>query len=417
MTENETPIEKSLDSSIELMRDGYLFIKKRVDQHHSDVFRTRLFMQNVICISGREAAEIFYDPDLFQRHNAAPKQVLKTLFGENAIQTMDGDAHLSRKKLFISLMTQRHQEQLANLVMEQLQASIDKWMHKKTIVLFDEMKLILCRAVCQWAGVPLDTSEIEERANDFYAMIDGFGGIGERYLLGKESRSRAEKWIEAIIADVRSGKFVPDEDSPLWVIAFYKEQDSNLLDNHMAAVELINVLRPVIAVAIYIAFAAKTLHERPEYIEKIKENNENYLQTFAQEIRRYYPLTPFLAARVKKDFNWQQCEFSKDMLVLLDIYGTDHDSRIWDNPNEFRPERFVNWQKNLYKFIPQGGGDAAQGHRCPGEGITVEILKTSINFLINNIEYNVPYQDLDYSLNRIPTFPNSGFVMNNIRRK
>ncbi|GIP16113.1 hypothetical protein J40TS1_17550 [Paenibacillus montaniterrae] len=67
-------------------------------------------------------------------------------------------------------------------------------------------------------------------------------------------------------------------------------------------------------------------------------------------------------------------------------------------------------------FVPQGGGDPAQGHRCPGEGITVELMKATLDFLVNQIEYEVPAQDLNYKLNRMPTYPESGFVMSNVKR-
>ena len=58
-----------------------------------------------------------------------------------------------------------------------------------------------------------------------------------------------------------------------------------------------------------------------------------------------------------------------------------------------------------FTFIPQGGGDPAKGHRCPGEHITVEIMKATIEFLLHRIAYQVPAQNLQYSLSRIPTFP------------
>jgi len=105
------------------------------------------------------------------------------------------------------------------------------------------------------------------------------------------------------------------------------------------------------------------------------------------------------------------------MLVLLDVYGTNHDSRIWDKPYEFCPERFKEWEDNLFNFIPQGGGNPFKGHRCPGENITVEIMKVYLDFLVNKIEFETPDQDLTYSLVRMPTLPKSGFVIKNVRRK
>lgn len=185
----------------------------------------------------------------------------------------------------------------------------------------------------------------------------------------------------------------------------------------MAAVELINVLRPIVAISTFITFSALALHEHPKCKEKLLVGDGNVFEMFVQEVRRYYPFAPFIGARVRKNFIWNQYEFKEEMLVLLDIYGTNHDSRIWENPYEFQPERFKEWKGNSFDFIPQGGGTPDKGHRCPGEGITIEIMKASLDFLVNKIEFEVPDQDLSYSLVKMPTLPESEFVMSNIKRK
>lgn len=418
MSMNEqVPYDKSLDNSLTLMREGYLFIRNRVDQYQSDLFEARLLGQKVICMSGEEAAKVFYDPERFQKNGAVPKRIQKTLFGVDAIQTMDGEAHIHRKLLFMSLMTPPLQRLLAEFAMAQWQASVSKWAGAKKVVLFDEAKDILCRIACHWAGVPLLESEVKERADDFIAMVDAFGAVGPRHWKGRKARSRAEGWIREVIEDVRDGKLKAEEGSALFAMAFHRELDGRQLDTQMAAIELINVLRPIVAIATFITFTALALHEHPECKEKLQSGNSNYLEMFVQEVRRYYPFGPFLGARVRKNFIWNQCEFKAGMLVLLDVYGTSHDSRLWKSPNEFRPERFKEWKSSLFDFIPQGGGDPAKGHRCPGEGITVEVMKVSLDFLVNKIEFEVPDQDLSYSLVKMPTLPESGFKMSNIRRK
>jgi fatty-acid peroxygenase len=418
MSKNEqVPQDQSLDISLNLMQEGYLFINNRVDRFQSNLFEARFLGQKIICMSGEKAAKVFYDPERFQKNGATPKRVQKTLFGVNAVQTMDGEAHIHRKLLFLSLMTPFHQNRLANLAKEQWETSISKWEIVDQIVLFEETKDILCRIACHWAGVPLRESEVKERADDFYAMVDSFGAIGPRHWKGRIARNITEEWIRKVIEDVHAGKVKAEEGSALYEMAFHRQFDGRQLDPQMAAVELINVLRPIVAIATFITFTALALHEHPKYKEQLRSGNNHDLEMFVQEVRRYYPFGPFLGARVRKDFTWNQCEFKKGMLVFLDIYGTNHDSSLWEKPNEFRPERFQEWKGGLFDFIPQGGGDPAKGHRCPGEGITVEIMKAGLDFLVNKIEFEVPNQDLNYILEKMPTLPESGFVMSNIRRK
>lgn len=405
------PHDKAIDNTLSLMQEGYLFISNRTKRYESDLFETHILGQKAVCLSGKEAAKVFYHPDYFKRSGAAPKRIQKTLTGENAIQTMDGKNHIHRKLVFMSLMTPSHQKKLADLTARQWLFALKEWPINKEIILFEEAKKILCQIACHWAGVPVDQSKLKARADDFAAMVDAFGAAGPRHWKGKSARTRTETWIKQVIEDARTGKLCTEEGSALHTMAFYNRLDGSLLDAHMAAIELINVLRPIVAISNYIAFTALALYEYPEYKSKLKEETEMTLEMFVQEVRRYYPFTPFLGARVRKNFNWNNYNFRKGQLALLDIYGINHDPRLWDNPSLFRPERFKDWQGAPFDFVPQGGGDPAQGHRCPGEGIVTEIMKATLHFLLYDFEYEVPEQDLSYSLIRIPSLPESGFIL------
>ncbi|MEG7336313.1 cytochrome P450 [Bacillus sp. 0102A] len=413
----QIPHDKSLDNSLALVREGYLFVKNRKEHYQSDLFQARLLGKTFICMSGAEAAKVFYDTERFQRQGALPKRVQKSLFGVNAIQTMDGEAHLHRKLLFLSLMTPPHQKRLAELMTEEWEAAVTRWEKADQVVLFEEAKEILCRVACYWAGVPLTETEVKERADDFIDMVDAFGAVGPRHWKGRRARPRAEEWIERMIEDVRAGLLETSAGTTLHEMAFHTQEDGSQLDSRKAAIELMNVLRPIIAISYFLVFSALALHEHSEYKKWLGSGSSREREMFVQEVRRYYPFAPFLGALVKKDFVWNNCEFKKGTSVLLDVYGTNHDPRLWDHPDEFRPERFEDREENLFDLIPQGGGDAEKGHRCPGEGITIEVMKASLDFLVNKVEYDVPEQSLHYSLARMPSLPESGFVMSGVRRK
>ena len=96
---------------------------------------------------------------------------------------------------------------------------------------------------------------------------------------------------------------------------------------------------------------------------------------------------------------------------MLDLYGTNHHPDLWEKPDEFNPDRFKNWKKSPFDFIPQGGGDYDKGHRCAGEWATVKVMQVFVELLAKELEYEVCDQDLTYSMVRIPTYPESGFRM------
>ncbi len=413
----QIPQEIVLDNSLALMFEGYLFMPNRFHRYGTDIFQTRLFWENVICIRGEEAAGIFYDNHRFLRKGAAPKRVQQTLFGENGVQGMDGAAHEHRKAMFMSLMTPERLHMLKELIREQWIAFSSRWEKRNRVILFDETQKIMLKAACQWAGVPLRDIEVSFRADDFGEMIDAFGAVGLRHWSGRVARSREECWIKKVIEKIRLKELNPPPESAAYAIAWHRDLNGHFLDAQIAAVELINIIRPIVAIATYIVFGALALLKYRDCREKLQTDDGEYMHMFVQEIRRYYPFTPFISARVRSEFEWNSCRFMPGTMVLFDVYGTDHDARLWDRPLEFWPERFIGREENPFDFVPQGGGDYDKGHRCAGEKLTIEVMKESLGFLLKELDYSVPEQDLGYSLWRMPTLPRSRFVMSNVKRR
>lgn len=403
-------------NTLKLLSEGYLFIPNRIRKYRSPIFLTKLMGKKVVCMSGRKPAEVFYDQNLFTRKGAVPRRIQQTLFGKNSVQTLDGAAHIHRKLLFMSIMEPQRLEQMVALTKKQWEINSRKWEGKSQVILFDEVSRLLFQAVCKWAGVPLNNKAAGPKARDMTYMVDAFGAVGPRHLRGRCARNRSECWAGKIILDVRSGRLKVPKDTALYSVAWHKNLDNRLMSTATAAVELINVLRPVTAIGTYIVFGALALHTYPEYWNKFKTGDTAFQTMFVQEVRRFYPFGPFLGAKARIDFTWQRHHFKKGDLVFLSIYGTNHDKLIWKDPESFRPERFANRDPGPYDFIPQGGGEYKLGTRCPGEMLTIELMKLSLDYLVSKLDYQVPLQDLSYSLRRMPTIPKSKFMLTNVKR-
>ena len=177
--------------------------------------------------------------------------------------------------------------------------------------------------------------------------------------------------------------------------------------------ELLNILRPTVAVSVYIVFAALALHRHPRVRGQIARGDGVALEHFVQEVRRFYPFFPAAMARVREDFEWHGQSFRRGERVMLDLHGTNHDERRWNAPGEFRPSRF-DLPFGHFDFIPQGGGHRAHAHRCPGESITVELMKQAVQILLHRLSFQVPPQDLEVDRGRLPALPRSGLVLANV---
>lgn len=413
------PKEAGFENGLKVLREGYMYAPNRHKIYKADAFETHLLGEKAVVIGGEEAAKLFYDEDKFKREGAAPEPAKATLLGKGGVQGLDDEAHRHRKAFFMGLMSKERIEVWAKLVEKYLLKETKEWIKKDSIVFYEESQKILTQAVCEWAGVPLPEKDVEKRTKQLVSMFESPMAVSTRQIEGRIGRKQAESWNKELIQQVRDGDLHPKEETALYQISWFKDLDGELLDLKTAAVELLNVLRPSVAVAIYFAFTALSLHQFPEIKDKLNGDNPYYLHMFIQEIRRYYPFFPFNGSITRKDFIWDGYQFEKDTLVILDFYGTNHDPRIWDNPEGFDPERFKDWHTSptdqvQMKLVAQGGGDYNTGHRCPGEWNTVRAMEIVTDYLINKISYEVPEQDVGYSMVKVPTIPNSGMKLENI---
>ena len=414
---NAMPREEGVDHTLNLLREGYLYILNRRRSFHSNVFETRLLGKKAICMGGKEAAELFYDTEKFKREGAAPNRLVQTLFGKKAIQTLDGESHEHRKGMFMSLMSPDNLNRLKKILNEQWEDAARKWEKKDQVIFYEEVQQILCLAACRWAGVPVPEEGIEQLTNDLGAMYESPAALGPNHWKGRKARNRVEKWVQELVGQVRDGQINPSEQTALHTFAWQRDLDGELLDPEIVSVEVINILRPIVAISIFVNFTMLALHHYPEEKKKLILDDGKYVTMFIQEVRRYYPFFPLVAARVKKDFVWNDYMFEKNTLTCLDLYGTNHDPEVWENPDLFNPNRFAEWEGSPFGFIPQGGGEYLMGHRCAGEWVTIEIMKESLNYLMNGMDYDVPDQDLSYSMVSIPSIPHSKIIIQNIKRK
>src|SRR3546814_13181814 len=130
-------------------------------------------------------------------------------------------------------------------------------------------------------------------------------------------------------------------------IAKHRDLNGERLSLHVAAVDILNVIRPIVAVGVYITFVAHALHQFPECRRKVEAGNDtSYTDMLVQEVRRFYPFFPVVAALVRREFTWRRYHFHSGRRVLLALYGTNPDARPRNAPEAFRPERFSDWDES-----------------------------------------------------------------------
>lgn len=407
------PRAPEFDSTLAFLREGYGFGRRRFERFGTPMFDARIGLRRAAFVRGADAAAMFYAPDRFTRHGAIPPTTLMLLQDFGSVQRLQGDAHRARKARFLALLDAPSISRLVRCFRDAWREQASRWSQCPSITLLPEAELVLCRAVCRWAGVPLDAADAARRAGDFGAMIDGAGAFGPRFVRGARHRRRVERWIRAVVRDLRTGRGASD--TPAAAVAAWPGPDGAVLDVRTAAVELINLLRPTVAVARWIVFAAHAMHLHTQARTQLVPGDAAAAWRFAQEVRRTSPFFPAIGGRALTWFEWQGRMFERGDTVMLDLHATNHDPALWPDPDRFDPGRFRARTPTAFDLIPQGAGDVATTHRCPGEDPAIALLTAAVDELAHGLQYEVPTQDLHVRLDRFPTHPASGFVMRDVR--
>ncbi|WP_288226836.1 cytochrome P450 [uncultured Enterococcus sp.] len=406
-------IKIKLTDVTERLDEGYLLFSTLREEANAPVVKARLLNKEVIAVYGQEAAKKFYDPNNFKREGAMPKLVLKTLFGEEGVQTMDGQSHEHRKTIFMNLMTPKRMEDYHQIVDKNLSEKLDQ--QHGEFDLFDLSKDVLFRSICEWAGIDLSKipkEEVEQLADYQISMISSAVTNPATHIKGVENRKKSEKWAQSLIEDARIHPVANKEEVALYAFANATDEQGELLPINVAAVELLNVIRPTVALTVWIALMGHALFSRPDIYQRLRAEFTQLQDSFIQEMRRYYPFFPMLPAFATKDVEIDGYMIPKDSWVVLDLYGTNHDERSMESPEVFRISRYLGKEKHIsydeeYEMIAQGGGKFEAMHRCAGEWITLHTLRVFSDQLVNKYEFSVPDQDWSIPMNQFPTFPNS----------
>ncbi|KAK3038183.1 hypothetical protein RJ639_029637 [Escallonia herrerae] len=118
-------------------------------------------------------------------------------------------------------------------------------------------------------------------------------------------------------------------------------------------------------------------------------NNLVYLQAVVKETLRLYPAGPLSGQReFTEDCTVGGFHVPKGTRLMLNLWKLQRDRKVWSNPTEFRPERFLTTHKDVdakgqhFELIPFGAGRRL----CPGINFGLQMLHLVLATLLHSFE-------------------------------
>jgi cytochrome P450 len=124
------------------------------------------------------------------------------------------------------------------------------------------------------------------------------------------------------------------------------------------------------------AWAVERLVRHPDKLARLVAeidagDGEEYLQAVCTEILRIRPVVPLVVRRLTEPLRVGGMLLPAGTRVAPSIYMTNRNPRVYEQPTEFRPERFLGDGPETFSGIPFGGGI----RRCIGAAFATLELK------------------------------------------
>lgn len=139
------------------------------------------------------------------------------------------------------------------------------------------------------------------------------------------------------------------------------------------------------------------------YVSEDDLERMHYLKAVIKETLRLHPPIPLLVPREStQDIKLRGYDIKAGSRVIINAWAIGRDPELWEEAEEFRPERFLNssidFKGHDFELIPFGAGRRG----CPGVVFAMVINEIALANLVHKFEWILPSganaEDLDMTM-------------------
>jgi cytochrome P450 family 135 len=359
--------------------------------------------RKLVMLSDPEAVKAVFTAPPDVAPSAAGGSPIAPVMGPSSVITLTGPEHMRQRKLLLPPFHGERMREYAGVIVQATQRSMAEWPMGEPMKLSQRTRAITLEVILRAVfGV---------EAERMGALREAIGGLltpsqTPALLLSALRRpvearptgslGRALDHLDEVtyaeIARRRAQEDLAERTDILSLLMLARDEDGQAMTDQELRDELVTLLlagHETTATAV--AWAVERLVRHPDKLARLvaevdAEEGEDYMQAVIAETLRVRPVVPMVVRVLQAPLRVGAHELPAGARVVPSIYLTNRNPRVYEAPEEFRPERFLESAPETFSWIPFGGGI----RRCIGASFATLEMKLILQTMLRELSPSLP---------------------------
>jgi cytochrome P450 len=360
----------------------------------------------LVVISDPEAVKTVFTAPPETVPSGVGSSPIASIMGPSSVIVLTGPEHMRQRKLLLPPFHGERMREYEDVIVSATRRDMAGWPMGTPMRLQERTRRITLEVILRAVfGVEAERME---------ALREAIGGLMEplnplaMILLSLRSPSderptgavgRALERLDSVIYEEverrRSQADLAERSDILSLLMQARDEDGQAMTDGELRDELVTLLLAGHeTTSTSVSWAIERLVRHPEKLRRLVAEidalrdggGEEYMAAVVSETLRVRPVVPVVVRVLQEDMQVGRHLLAKGTRVVPSIYLTNRSTRVYDDPAEFRPERFLQNGPETFSWIPFGGGI----RRCIGASFATLEMKLILRTILSELQPSVP---------------------------
>jgi cytochrome P450 len=337
--------------------------------------------------------------------SATGNSPIRPVMGERSVLVLTGAEHLRQRKLLLPPFHGERMREYEQTIVDATRADMASWPRGEPMRLQERTRAITLEVILR-AVFGVEAERMDSMRAAIAGLLAPMNSVRMVWLaLRRMSLERPtgaigraldqlDETIYAELARRRVQRDLAERTDILSLLMQARDEDGEPMTDGELRDELVTLLLAGHeTTATSVAWAIERLVRHPQQLARLvaeidagPDGGERYATAVVNETLRVRPVVPIVARILSEDFELGGRMLPAGTRVMPSIYLTNRNPRVYDAPEEFRPERFLDDAPETFSWIPFGGGI----RRCIGASFAQLEMKLMLRTMLSELEPSLP---------------------------